>query len=169
MRALGCNYDHHVKVAASIALTLASVALALYVAAITIRVDELNPQPAVLWPYDWLWWVVIPGGLLYLAGFTALVAGHRAELPAPSHPEPQPVRRATASIGTPWTSHDGMRSHRNIRNGNRTVEWAQNGATAGTLRPGVRGGFDAFDDADNLLGWVPDEKSGMELIKRHAR
>lgn len=48
------------------------------------------------------------------------------------------------------------------------MKWAQNGATAGTLRPGNRGGFDAFDDENSVLGWVPDEKTGMELIAARA-
>lgn len=96
------------KVAARIALTLASVALALYVAAITIRVDELDPQATVLWPYDWLWWVVIPGGLLYFAGFR--------------HSSPATTRRSPRTGHLPSLERLGAPQPASERRGFRTRE-----------------------------------------------
>jgi hypothetical protein len=152
--------------------SLASVGLALYTAAITIRVEELDPGPLVFWPYEWLWWLVVPTALV---GVGFVIVSDRSGLGQrePKAVAPKPRVAAAQSggglrIAKPWKEHAGIQSHRNFRNGDRDLRWISNGAKAGTLEQGPRGQWDVFDEDDNHLGTVSTELEGMELVARSS-
>jgi hypothetical protein len=66
------------------------------------------------------------------------------------------------------TRHGRMRAGLNIKTGDHKVTWAGNGRFVGTLRPGAKDGWDVYDAEDELLGWSPDVRAGMELLEETA-
>jgi len=86
-----------------------------------------------------------------------------AATPAPSRPASGGFR-----IAVPWTEHEGLQSHQNMKTNVRTVQWASNHALVGKLHPAARGGgWDVYDVEGTHLGSVADEKAGMEILKDH--
>ncbi|WP_110905232.1 hypothetical protein [Curtobacterium sp. MCBD17_030] len=83
---------------------------------------------------------------------------------------PAPGRPASGGLkfAVPWTEHEGLQSHRNMKTNVRTVRWASNNALVGELRPAARGGgWDVYDVDGIHLGGVADEKAGMVVLKNH--
>lgn len=66
------------------------------------------------------------------------------------------------------TMHGRMRAGLNIRTHEHMVSWAANRRDVGTLRPGAKDGWDVYDVNDELLGWAPDVRAGMELLEETA-
>ncbi|WP_102191278.1 hypothetical protein [Microbacterium aurantiacum] len=77
--------------------------------------------------------------------------------------------RPTARVIIPGvTLHGRMRASLNIQTGAHKVTWATNRKFAGTLRAGAKDGWDVYDVDDELLGWRPDIRAGMELLEETA-
>lgn len=168
-------YDQSVRIMRIIFRSIASAGLVLYAAAITIRPAELRPGPLLFWPYEWLWWLILPTLLAGLGALLFEIAQHSAKRTSPpgdTAPTAAPTSsapvRGTARIAKPWTEHAGIASHRNIHTGNRNLRWLSNGAKAGTLEQAPRGRWEVFDEDDNHLGTVSTERDGMELVAGSA-
>ena len=153
------------KVLQNIATTLASIGSALYIGLLAVRLDPTAP---LLWPYSWLIWIVIPTGACLLLSFVAAAVDHRSRRRAAVKPSAPEIKRGKITVAVPWTEHAGIRSHRNLRTGDRKLVWVSNGAKAGTLQQAARGRWEVYDEDDNFLGTADNEQQGMDLVASSA-
>lgn len=144
-----------------ITATLASIGVVVYGAAIALPHDESLP---VLLPYSWLWWIVGPTGLLLIASFITFGVSGRQR--PKSH---RSATRGGITVYTPWKDHAGVRSHRNLKTGDRNLKWISNGAKAGTLQQAAGGRWDVYDEDDAHLGVVSSDSDGMKLVADSRR
>lgn len=104
-----------------------------------------------------------------LSGLTGLLVQLSAVASKPSSKPAPAAARPVATITVPGLSRHGkLQASLNIRDHSHRISWISNGAFVGTLQPGARGGFDAYDEANSRVGWFQTVKEGMAHLERHA-